>query len=141
MSRKGSANAANPNLKIDTDPKSSEDAPISSLLASWNEIIGATTQINSPVPSSYSAYGDNESYITPPASNSRNQSRASYSGYSPLGASLGDSLDLSNADFEVGTIAARKSMEKANLRGYFILCHRSSFIIHGACVFPLCLCW
>jgi hypothetical protein len=118
MSKRG-----NPSLKVDTVGNSDDgDAPISSLLASWNEIV-SQAQINSPVPGHNVGGYFADEYATPPASTQRSShNRASFSGFSPLNnstqSSLGDSLDISNADFEVGTIAARKSMEKSNLRGW-----------------------
>ena len=85
---------------------------MSDLMASWNDIV-STVAMNSPVPGTVPRrFFDEDEELRQSYNSGRN------SGYSPMGASMspGDSLDISGADFEVGTIAARKSMEKATAR-------------------------
>ena len=111
-----SARQGRPSLQVTQQ----EDAPISDLMASWNDIV-STVAMNSPVPGAVPGGGARR-FFDDDVEFRQSYNSDKHTGYSPMGASLspGDSLEISGADFEIGTIAARRSMEKANTRRLII---------------------
>lgn len=101
------------NQRMSAPPPPTQEDPYDSLQNSWKQLMGELDEskiIKSPVPNSDEDKSRSRS-VSPPA---KTTSRTNTFARSPLNES--DSFEISEADLQVGTIAARRSQERVTDR-------------------------